>query len=182
MLNKEKPGKLSQGHYPAYKVSTYIKLKRLGEGKSVNKIKTLLFLAYLLFQILVLPSAQETPPKYVGTEKCKMCHSDQYDAWSKTMMAKAYESLVMVGEEKNEKCLSCHATGFGKGGFKDAESTPELKGVTCEACHGPGEKFMKAMMEGDFGKETKNARERARKACPDCHFVFIHGEGHKGIK
>lgn len=137
-----------------------------------------------VFAVLVaLPIlyAQETAPKYVGVDKCKMCHSDQYDVWAKRPMSKAYESLVMVGDGKNEKCLSCHTTGYGKdGGFKDAESTPGLKGVTCEACHGPGEKYMKSMMSGQGGGD---ARENAKKACTGCHTdAIIHGDGHKGMK
>jgi len=84
---------------------------------------------------LAEPSADA---KYTGVSKCAMCHSDVHKSWQTSKHARAFDLLVNVGEEKNDKCLPCHATGFGKGGFSDAATTPDLKAVTCEACHGPG--------------------------------------------
>ncbi|MHB0935689.1 MAG: cytochrome c family protein [Armatimonadota bacterium] len=126
----------------------------------------LILLLTVVAMVLVIGSASrsaaEEEPEYAGTENCKMCHPDPFDEWSKTAHAKAFDLLVNVGEEKNEKCLTCHATGFGKGGFVDAEKTPELKGVTCEACHGPGADHM--------GDASKIQREPSvKKTCGACH-------------
>ena len=31
---------------------------------------------------------------YIGVNKCKVCHFQQYKGWRKTQMAKAFESLL----------------------------------------------------------------------------------------
>jgi cytochrome c peroxidase len=37
----------------------------------------------------------------------------------------------------------CHVTGWGKpGGFTSLEETPDLAGVGCETCHGPGGTYL----------------------------------------
>jgi hypothetical protein len=91
---------------------------------------------------------------YVGTKKCKICHMKESTSWSKTRMAQAFE-MLKAGERADKKkaagldpakdytkdpaCLACHTVGYGKpGGFKDMETTPDLAGVGCEMCHGPG--------------------------------------------
>lgn len=102
---------------------------------------------------------------YIGAEACKKCHLKQFKSWKDTGMAKTFESLKpgQAAEKKtkcgldpnadytkDEKCLKCHTTGYGKdGGYPKVEAgkemTPEqqaaaklTEGVACEACHGAG--------------------------------------------
>lgn len=104
---------------------------------------------------------------YVGSKKCKTCHIKQHKTWKKMKHANAWGMLpeeyrnVDAAEEVNpkskdkrpgRKCVACHTTGFGegeKGGFrkelqgdpiktKSGKRIPSMKGVQCEACHGPG--------------------------------------------
>lgn len=91
---------------------------------------------------------------YVGNKNCKKCHIKEWRSWSETAMAEAFETLKpgVAAEAKREAgldpeadyttdatCLPCHTTGYGQpGGFVDMERTPELAGVGCETCHGPG--------------------------------------------
>jgi len=74
--------------------------------------------------------------EYVGTNKCKACHSSskkgaQYKVWKETKHAKAFEALLTdeakeVGKklglkttpDKAPECLECHTTGFGVGGYE----------------------------------------------------------------
>ena len=109
--------------------------------------------------LLLAASAGAETPAYVGAKKCRSCHLKQFQTWEQTKMAKSFELLragVASGAKKkanldpekdythDEKCLGCHTTGYGKpGGFVSLEKTPDLLGVQCEACHGPGSEYLK---------------------------------------
>lgn len=117
--------------------------------KSLSPLFSTLLLSSLLASFGL---AQE--PSYVGSGACKKCHIKQWKSWSLTAMANAYDLLkpgVAVAAKEasgldperdytgDEECISCHVTGWGEpGGFVDIETTPELAGVGCESCHGPG--------------------------------------------
>jgi hypothetical protein len=48
----------------------------------------------------------------------------------------------------DEKCLICHVTGFNRpGGFTSLDETPEMIGVQCEVCHGPGSIYTEMMIK-----------------------------------
>jgi hypothetical protein len=138
--------------------------------------------------------------KYVGSRKCKMCHKKQYKSWEKTEMAKTFEVLKpgVRAEAKTKlkfdpkkdytkdvKCLPCHTTGYGMpGGYripkagdaKSAKIAKAIEGTTCEACHGPGGKFMKVHMKIKKKKSYKFAELSAvgqikadKASCTVCH-------------
>lgn len=119
----------------------------------------------MLLLVFVAPctfvNAAQDNGQYGGVDNCKMCHPDIYNDWAKTPHARSYELLVNVGKEKSPECLPCHSTGYGKGGFVDAATTPGLKGTACEACHGPGADHM--------GDKTKIIRSPSGKVCSACH-------------
>jgi hypothetical protein len=91
---------------------------------------------------------------YVGNKKCKMCHIKEWNSWSKTRMAQAFELLKPGARAEQKKaagldpardytrdpqCLPCHSVGHGQqGGFVDIATTQDHAGVGCEMCHGPG--------------------------------------------
>lgn len=112
--------------------------------------------------LLALPTASLAQgPTYVGAKKCKACHLKQFNSWSQTRMANAFDILKpkVAADRKikakldpnkdythDPKCLECHTTGYGKpGGFKSIETTPDLAGVQCESCHGPHSEVLKIM-------------------------------------
>ena len=66
----------------------------------------------------------------VGAERCKLCHRAVYESWKATPHGKAAPSGPAEPTGKDERCLSCHATGPEK-----------LPAVQCEACHGPGSQY-----------------------------------------
>lgn len=118
-----------------------------------------------------LSAQQAAKANYVGAEaNCRMCHSDLYAGWSKTAHARAFTVLENVGKTQDPACLKCHATGYGDGGFKDEASTPNLKGVQCEACHGPGSEHN--------GDKAKINGSPPAKVCAKCHLTLgIHNAG-----
>ncbi len=119
---------------------------------------TVPFLAILSISI---PPATADAASYVGAKKCRACHMKEYEGWSKTKMASSFDLLKPGVRAENKKkmnqdpttdythdakCLPCHTTGYGKpGGFSSIETTPDLAGVQCESCHGPGGNVLKVM-------------------------------------
>jgi len=76
---------------------------------------------------------------YSGNEVCGVCHEVEYETWSLTTHATAFDTLVKHGVEDDAECIGCHVVGHGaEGGFEDAASTPYLENVGCETCHGRG--------------------------------------------
>jgi hypothetical protein len=107
-------------------------------------------------------------------------------------MAKSFEALKpgVYAREKElvgldpaadytdvEECLRCHTTGYGMvGGFVSMEQTPEMAGVTCEACHGPGGRYVNTVMDADDPTfSTRQARSAGlvypptAQICRKCH-------------
>jgi nitrate/TMAO reductase-like tetraheme cytochrome c subunit len=110
----------------------------------------------------------QTDATYVPGGKCKICHIKVFKAHSETLHAMSFENLKDAGQETNAECLPCHTTGYGKpGGFTDVESTPELAGTTCQACHGPGG----AHIEKGLTKEQRKERigKSPQSSCVNCH-------------
>jgi len=78
-------------------------------------------------------------PNYIGAAQCSFCHNDQYAPWSGTAHSHAFDTLKHIGMDKNSRCIECHTVGYGlESGFKSEAATPNLAGVQCENCHGPG--------------------------------------------
>jgi hypothetical protein len=161
-------------------------------------MKTLLrTLAWSLAMTVVTLAASTAyaadPFAYVGAKKCKACHLKEFNSWSETKMAKSFELLqpgVSAAAKKKAKlnpdkdytadpvCLACHTTGYGKpGGFVSVASTPDLAGVQCEMCHGPGGTFIQKENMSLTNKEYKKADlvklglvgEITKSQCENCH-------------
>ncbi len=110
--------------------------------------------------------------EYVGATKCKICHMPQYESWSKTKHATAF-NVLSDEEKKKQECVVCHITG------KMADGTV-IEGVECEACHGPGSEYKslqimnKKKWEADPEAQKKKAIEAGliyptEKDCQRCH-------------
>jgi hypothetical protein len=111
------------------------------------------------------PVAQHS---YIGASKCKMCHLKQYKAWSAGKMATAFADLK-GDEAKDPKCVKCHVTGFGKGGYAiGGANDPDLMNVQCEACHGPGSDY-KSVMKDKEKAVAAGLIVPDEKVCVGCH-------------
>ena len=138
-------------------------------------------LACMLFLMSNVLLAQN---KYIGAAKCKMCHMSkgkQYPIWSESKHAKAFETLKgeeakKIAKEKgiadpttDAKCLKCHATAGAveatlNGGIKNEE------GVSCESCHGAGEKYKSPIVMRSREEAVKNGMlVPDEKTCIKCH-------------
>ncbi|MHB9130087.1 MAG: cytochrome c3 family protein [Armatimonadota bacterium] len=93
-------------------------------------------------------SAQVELPKYLATAKyitstkCKLCHKAQYAAWDKTKHASFKTACPWEADKTKAPApedVYRHVTGFNP-----ATNTWAEKGVSCEACHGPGSAHMPA--------------------------------------
>jgi len=106
-----------------------------------------------------------TPPKgqhYVGKNTCAACHFSKYRVWKHEKHALGFEILPKK-YRKDSKCLICHTTGYGEPtGYKDV-STPQLAGITCESCHGPGSEHVKLAQKLFLGAEVEVTLETEKK-------------------
>lgn len=132
--------------------------------KTIRTVVCSILLGLAILSTSALAQGPSSSAKYLTPKdpmQCSTCHADTHKSWQSVKHAKAFELLVNVGEEKNEKCLPCHTTGYGKGGFVDVATTPYLEAVTCEACHGPGSEHN--------GDKTKINRVPSAAVCSGCH-------------
>lgn len=108
------------------------------------------------------PASLKVPEEtYTGKDACARCHSKQAASWKLTKHAGAYETLIERNNHLDLECVRCHVTGYGTiGGFRLGIENPDLKGVQCEVCHGPGGKHRG---KGDIRREIDAA------TCMGCH-------------
>jgi hypothetical protein len=120
--------------------------------------------AALVLSLIAPWAFSEESGTYVGSMKCAACHSSINKTWQETKHAKAIESLKKSKQENLPDCVKCHVTGYERdGGFIDNELTPEMGGVQCEVCHGPGGNHVK-----NPGAK-KIIKEAGEEACRQCH-------------
>ena len=102
---------------------------------------------------------------YMGSESCKTCHQKEFQQWSYSSHATAFNTLLAVGRHFYPECVSCHVTGFGyDSGYKIGDSKKEhLSEIGCETCHGPGKQHV-------YNPLPENIRGNVgAKICADCH-------------
>ncbi len=129
------------------------------------------------------PTAQ-----YVGSQRCVKCHKEAAKVWKNSPHFHAYQELVTATKpglrQFDGECVRCHVVGFDYDtGFRDEATTPHLRDVGCESCHGPGSlhaagskdpKLMRLM--NPYRYDQKETREQARQrkhlidqSCQKCH-------------
>lgn len=132
------------------------------------------------------PTAPEGSASYVGVTACKACHAAAVAFWSTQAVARpgkdaqgrvvqrtlsharAWETLVADGKEKDRSCVPCHAVGFGEPGgpCKTTDvAAGGFSGVQCESCHGPGSAHVATAAKELIVRAPTEARCRA------CHVV-----------
>jgi Cytochrome c554 and c-prime len=143
-------------------------------------------LGLCLVVALTLPAHAEGH-KFVGPDKCKMCHNSpakgaQYTKWSESKHAKAYETLAtdeakklaqakgIADPQKADDCLKCHVTGHGAPADQLGDKVKAEQGVTCESCHGPGGDYMAMAVMKDHAKAVAAGLvDPNEETCKKCH-------------
>ena len=131
--------------------------ERVAQNPSLQETGSSLFLNEIL----------EGDPEnaYVGSEACKLCHEEEFDQWSHTSHAVAFNTLLSVGRQFYPECVSCHVTGFGyKSGYEITnKNRKHLAEVGCETCHAPGKQHV-------LNPKSENIRGKVEaKHCMECH-------------
>ncbi len=160
---------------------------------------------------------------YIGASSCSgsACHGstsprtklnigqNEFYIWSeKDGHAKAYEvlsspdakliakNLKIARPEESERCLVCHAVPVSQD--RKSKLYDVTEGVSCEACHGPAERWLGPHTRKDWDSQkgaalgmyaTKDLAKRAQK-CLECHAgtegkIVDHeliGAGHPRLK
>ncbi|SMC27135.1 Cytochrome c554 and c-prime [Desulfacinum hydrothermale DSM 13146] len=105
--------------------------------------KTIVMAAAATLLWVGLPQAQDQP-HYVGDQTCAQCHEEIHERFmqysKKPHSFQGVEKLQDgLSPQELQDCYACHTTGYGQpGGFTDPVSTPDMKNLGCESCHGPG--------------------------------------------
>jgi hypothetical protein len=124
--------------------------------------------------------------KYIGAEKCKMCHikpatGEQYNVWAKGPHANAMKALSSDAAKKiaaekgiadpttDPACIKCHSTVGSIDKSLNATATME-EGIGCETCHGPGSMYKGAsIMKNRELALTKGMIIPDEALCKTCH-------------
>jgi hypothetical protein len=104
------------------------------------------------------------PEAYQSSATCEPCHQAIYADYLKTQHGRAWQTLAKAGRSDDQECWYCHTAGFGrKSGFRGPAQTPELSGVTCQACH--------LVTHDHADRKVKDDLDYARnqKTCQQCH-------------
>ena len=114
---------------------------------------------------------------YVGSQKCIQCHAGltypHVERWLRIKfksfdLVKKAPDYIAGDEEYRKTCLKCHTTGYDEATGEYSE-----EGVTCEACHGPGEVYSYFMEIGKASEGKKLAKlgtyGTSYNACGPCH-------------
>ena len=161
-------------------------MRRLGLILAVAAASVFLLSAGVLAQGQAAPAGKITA-KFVGAKGCKMCHFNatqgkQYDIWFASKHAKAYAALAtpeakkiatekgIADPQKDSKCLKCHVTGYDAPKEMLAATYAVDEGVSCESCHGAGEKYKDMKIMKDKALAQQNGLIIPdEKTCTRCH-------------
>jgi peroxiredoxin/nitrate/TMAO reductase-like tetraheme cytochrome c subunit len=102
---------------------------------------------------------------YSGNEFCNVCHERENETWQLTNHARAFDTLVRHGADRDTECVGCHVVGWGEpGGFSDADPAVHLENVGCETCHGRGGTHLSEKLP-----EAPPVEPNYEEVCKTCH-------------
>lgn len=171
----------------------------------MKRIVVLLIIAFAFMVGVSLTFAQSPTPsdsthKFVGANKCKMCHSAdkigaQFKIWEASKHAHAFADLAsdtakaiakargIDDPQKAAQCLKCHETAYGQPASLFDPTFDATQGVQCETCHGAASDYWKmSTMKDIHDKKIDGAQvglvTPTEEVCKKCHnqeSPFFHG-------
>ena len=122
----------------------------------------------------VPPDTVITAATFVGRAVCATCHGHIDTEYSE--QNHGLDFRVVHGDQIEGfggGCAPCHTTGYDEpSGFVLGGSTPDLEGIGCEECHGPGSQHA-----ADPSELNIQVVPTAENSCWDCHAA-----GYKQLK
>jgi hypothetical protein len=110
--------------------------------------------------------------EWAGSYACQTCHSQEFQQWFSTPHARAMTTLEKDDNGRSAKrrdCVVCHVVAFEKpGGYFVQEPWSDMKGVGCEACHGPSAAHVRARLRGEPDTARPVAKP-GKEVCQTCH-------------
>jgi hypothetical protein len=132
----------------------------------------------------------DTPAKFLGANSCAStgCHGgggqnqNQFLVWSlkdfhsqrpaatlTTARAKQIaDALDMTDATADTRCTSCHAPLHEVPEDQRGENFKVSEGVSCESCHGPAEKWLRAHTRHDYTRADRTAA-----GMPDLQDIYV---------
>jgi hypothetical protein len=109
--------------------------------------------------VLVAPAFADD---YVGADRCGTCHEVQYKQWKRSGHANSLARLTRV-QRDDATCRTCHT-------MVPASDDPNLAGVQCESCHGPGRFYEpNYVMRDKVLSELNGLAKIDATTCTPCH-------------
>ncbi|MFQ5861644.1 MAG: multiheme c-type cytochrome [Candidatus Brocadiales bacterium] len=116
---------------------------------------------------------------YVGSITCLRCHKGlttwHINRWKDNKFVtmervKKARDFIEGDEDYRKKCYKCHTTGYDEESGKYVE-----EGVTCEACHGPGQLYVYFMSMGKVEEAQRLSKLGfSYEVCGRCHMARHH--------
>jgi hypothetical protein len=118
---------------------------------------------------------------YTGVAFCRDCHVG-YDLGDTYRLHENAWGILDEAAQTNPECLECHTTGYGvPTGMEDPFRDTNMRGVTCEACHGPAAEHVRTQTAIKDGLDESQmlplddptgipfTREVPEEVCIRCH-------------
>jgi Cytochrome c554 and c-prime len=99
---------------------------------------------------------------YVGGQRCADCHTDVAVEHAASAHGRPSKAIAATPFAASTGCMGCHVTApYFEGGWKGPKDDSDMGGVSCEACHGPGEAHVRS--------QSKDYGHVGFERCADCH-------------
>jgi hypothetical protein len=126
-------------------------------GDTVMRLSPSRHVLRVLAIFLASPVAFGAEP--IGADTCRLCHPQAWEIWKDSPHSRAASSLS-AQQQKDPRCLSCHAPDADKG----------VSEVSCETCHGGGQFYSQryVMKDAELARAV-GLSDPTERLCLKCH-------------